>query len=131
MKKYNELISLINSINVVIGKQETKIQKKLFKVYEKIKKHNEDYQLQVEELRLDNAAVDSAGVLLLDEKGNYKFNKEGLKKLTKDINELNLKTFDFIPIPVINPQGLEPFLFLKDWTTGIDFLENKEEEEEL
>lgn len=131
MKTYNELNALINSINVVIGNQETKVQKKLSKFYDKIKKHSESYQIQVEELRLDNAAVDSSGVLLLNEKGDYKFNKEGLKKLTKEITELNLKTFEFDAIPVMNPQGLDSFLFLKDWTTGIDFVENEEEEEEL
>jgi hypothetical protein len=30
---------------------------------------------------------------------------------------------------VVNPQGLEDFNFLEDWTTGITFV--KEEEEEL
>jgi hypothetical protein len=30
---------------------------------------------------------------------------------------------------VVNPNGLEDFTFLEDWTTGIEF--NKQEEEEL
>jgi hypothetical protein len=129
-KKYKELNILINSINVVIGNQETKVQKKLQKFYDKIKSYNESYSNQLEELRLDNAAVDDKGLLLLDEKGGYKFHKEGLKKLNADFDILNEKEFDFKAIEVINPQGLEKFHFLKDWTVGIEF-EKIEEEEEL
>jgi hypothetical protein len=129
-KKYKELNILINSINAVIGNQETKVQKKLQKFYDKIKTYNESYSNQLEELRLDNAAVDDKGLLLLDEKGGYKFQKEGLKKLNADFDILNEKEFDFKAIEVINPQGLEKFHFLKDWTVGIEF-DKKEEEEEL
>jgi len=128
-KKYKDLNALVNSINNVIGKQETKVQKKLFKLYEKVKPAHEDYNKQRDELRLDNAAVDEKGILLTDEKGEYKFNKEGVKKLTKDIETLNEKEFDFKPIEVINTNGLELFTFLEDWTTGITFV--KEEEVEL
>jgi hypothetical protein len=119
----------VSNLNAVIGKQETKTAKKLAKIYEKVKKHHDDYQAEVEVLRLDNAQVDDKDCLLLDEKGNYKFSKEGIKKLTKDIEALNDKEFDFQIINVVNPQGLENFTFLEDWTTGIDF--NKQEEEEL
>ena len=129
-KKYKDLNVLVNSINNVIGKQETKIQKKLFKLYEKVKPAHEDYNKQRDELRLDNAATDDKGVLITDDKGDYKFNKEGVKKLTKDIEALNEKEFDFKPIEVINTNGLEGFHFLEDWTTGITF-DEKESEEEL
>jgi hypothetical protein len=127
--KYQQLNTLVASINAVIGSQETKVQKKLFKIYEKVKSHHESYQAQVEELRLDNASTDDKDILLLDEKGGYKFTKESIKKLTAQVTELGNKEFDFTPIPVVNPQGLEHFTFLEDWTTGIAFI--KEEEEEL
>ena len=127
--KYKQLLQLVSSLNQVIGSQETKVQKKLFKVQEKISKHLEDYNKQVEELRLDNASVDEKGILILNEKGDYKFNKEGIKKLTKDIESLNDKEFDFQIINVVNPANLENFTFLEDWTTGIEF--KKQEEEEL
>ena len=127
--KYNQLQTLVASINAVIGSQETKVQKKLFRLYEKVKSHHESYQAQVEELRLDNASTDDKDILLLDEKGGYKFTKESIKKLTAQVTELGNKEFDFTPIPVVNPQGLEDFNFLEDWTTGITFV--KEEEEEL
>ena len=127
--KYQQLNTLVASINAVIGSQETKVQKKLFKIYEKVKSHHESYQAQVEELRLDNASTDDKDILLLDEKGGYKFTKENIKKLTAQVKELGEKEFEFTTILVVNPQGLEDFNFLEDWTTGITFV--KEEEEEL
>ena len=127
--QFKQLNTLVASINAVIGSQETKTQKKLFKIYEKVKTHHEDYQAKIEELRLDNAAVGEKDVLLLDEKGSYKFTKEGIKKLTEQVKELGEKEFEFKAIEVLNPNGLENFTFLEDWTSGIKFI--KEEEEEL
>ena len=127
--QFKQLNTLVASINAVIGNAESKTQKKLVKIYDKVKIHHESYQAQVEELRLDNASTDDKDILLLDEKGGYKFTKESIKKLTAQATELSNKEFDFTPIPVVNPQGLEDFNFLEDWTTGITFV--KEEEEEL
>ena len=127
--KYKQLLQLVSSINAVIGNQESKTQKKLFKLYEKVKKYHEDYQSEVEILRLDNAQTDDKDCLLLDEKGSYRYSKEGIKKLTKDFEALNDKEFDFQIINVANPQGLQDFTFLQDWVTGVEF--NKQEEEEL
>ena len=127
--QFKQLNTLVASINAVIGSQETKTQKKLFKIYEKVKTHHEDYQAKVEELRLDNASTKENDILILNEKGEYSFTKEAIKKLTEQVKELSNKEFDFTPIPVVNPQGLEHFTFLEDWTNGITFI--KEEEEEL
>lgn len=129
MKKYNQLNQLVANLNAVIGGSESKTQKKLVKIYEKVKSHHESYQAQVEELRLDNASTDDKDILLLDDKGGYKFTKEAIKNLTKQVTELGEKEFEFKPIEVLNPKGLENFNFLEDWTTGITFV--KEEEEEL
>ena len=128
MKKYQQLNTLVASINAVIGSQETKTQKKLFRLYEKVKSHHEDYQAKVEELRLDNAQVDDKDCLVLSEKGEYRFTKEAIKKLTTQVKELSNKEFDFTPIEVLNPAGLEHFTFLEDWTTGIAFITEIEEE---
>lgn len=128
--KYKEINVLAQQLNNVIGKQETKIQKKLFKFAEKIKSYQDDYLKKAEELRLDNAAADDKGVLLTNEKGEFRFTKEGLKKLNEDIKALGEKDFEFKKIEVVNPQGLEDFHFLEDWTTGITF-NPKEVEEEL
>lgn len=126
--KYNQLNTLVASINAVIGNSETKTQKKLVKIYEKVKTHHEDYQAKVEELRLDNASTKENDILILNEKGEYSFTKEAIKKLTEQVKELSNKEFDFTPIPVVNPQGLEHFTFLEDWTTGIEFIKEIEEE---
>ena len=126
--KYQQLNTLVASINAVIGSQETKVQKKLFRLYEKVKSHHESYQAQVEELRLDNASTDDKDILLLDEKNGYKFTKESIKKLTAQVTELGNKEFDFTPIEVLNPAGLEHFTFLEDWTKGIEFIKEIEEE---
>ena len=126
--KYQQLNTLVASINAVIGSQETKVQKKLFKIYEKVKSHHESYQAQVEELRLDNASTDDNDILLLDEKGGYKFTKEAIKKLTAQVKELGEKEFEFTPINVVNPDGLQDFTFLEEWTSGIEFIKEIEEE---
>ena len=127
--KYQQLNTLVASINAVIGNSESKTQKKLVKIYDKIKSHHESYQAQVEELRLDNASTDDKDILLLDEKNGYKFTKENIKKLTAQVKELGEKEFEFTPINVVNPDGLQDFTFLEEWTSGIEFI--KEEEEEL
>jgi hypothetical protein len=127
--KYEKIGLVITQINAVIGKQETKVQKKLFKFGEKLKPFQQEYVNKIEELRLDNAATDDKGVLVTDEKGEYKFSKDGLKKLREDIKKLNESEFDFKPIEVLNPKGLEEFHFLRDWVTGVTFDEEEIEEE--
>jgi hypothetical protein len=127
--KNKQLLELVSNLNQVIGNQETKVAKKLFKIFEKIKPLYEKYNADVEELRLDNASTDKDGILLLDEKSNYKYSKEGIKKLTQQIKDLSDKEIEFNKIEVINTSGLEDFTFLEDWTNGIEF--NKQEEEEL
>jgi cobalamin biosynthesis Co2+ chelatase CbiK len=126
--KYQQLNQLIYNLNQVVG-QETKTAKKLYKISEKIKTHYEDYQAKVEALRLDNASTKENDILILNEKGEYSFTKEAIKKLTAQVKELGEKEFEFTPINVVNPDGLQDFTFLEDWTSGITF--NKEEEEEL
>ena len=127
--KYNQLNEVINQINGIKGKPEEKVIKKLVKFIEKLKPYQQEYSTKIQDLRLDNAATDKDGVLILNSEGEYKFTKEGIKKLTEQVKELGEKEFEFKPIEVINTQGLENFTFLEDWTTGITFI--KEEEEEL
>jgi hypothetical protein len=126
--KFKQLNTLVASINAVIGNSESKTQKKLVKIYEKVKSYHESYQAQVEELRLDNASTDDKDILLLDEKNGYKFTKENIKKLTAQVKELGEKEFEFTPINVVNPDGLQDFTFLEDWVTGITFIKEIEEE---
>lgn len=124
-KILKETFTIITSI---IGNQESKVQRKLFKIYEKLKPYVETYERDFEELKLDNAAVDATGNLLFDEKGGYKFSKDGVKALHRQRQVLDEREIDFKIITVVNPQGLDGFLFLKDFVEGVDFKQEKEEE---
>lgn len=134
-KSYQELIQLANAINILSGSKEhvaenTKGVKKLQKIGAKIKANLEDYNEKLEDLRLDNAHTDSTGALVLDEKGGYKFSKDGLKKLNKDIRKLMEETFDFYQF-TFSTEGLELYGFLNGWVEGLEFPELKEEEEDV
>jgi len=122
-----QLIQTANLLAAYVGEQKTKTQKKLFKIYEKLKPSIDKYQADLEDLRLDNASVDEKGNLILDEKGNYKFNKDGIKKLNKEIKELAEKEIEHKVIEVVNPDGLEDYWFLEGWVNGVTF--NKPDEE--
>ncbi len=85
-KSYQELLQLVNAINILSGNQEhasanTKGIKKLQKIGTKMKEHLEAYNEKLEDIRLDNAHTEENGCLILDEKGGYKFSKDGLKKM--------------------------------------------------
>jgi len=124
-KTYQELIQLANAINILSSSKEhvaenTKGVKKLQKIGAKIKSELEAYNEKLEDLRLDNAHTDDSGALILDEKGGYKFSKEGLKKLNKDIKNLLEDTFEFYQFTFSN-EGLELYGFLEGWVEGLDF----------
>ena len=129
-KTYADLFMLVMNLNEQIKDGKTKLEKKLIKFGERIKKYSEQYDEDKNEILLDNAHADADGVLLTDEKGNYRYTKEGLKKRQTQLRELLNKEFDFEPIPVINPEGLSELTFLKGWVTGVDFVEDVVEEEE-
>lgn len=126
--KYVDLKLLSSILQSVITNEETKVQKKLIKIYEKIKPSLQEYQDKANELRIDNASVDEKDILLLDEKGNYRFSKQNIKILNKQLQELDNQEVVFEKIAITNPQGLEQFIFLKDWVTGVSFQEEEEEE---
>lgn len=129
--KNKQLLELVKNLNNEIGNhqvkgEDTKVSQKLVKIAKKLEKYLNDYNEQVEEIRIDNASTDDKGVILKEEKGGYKFSKEGLKNLLTQIKELGEKEFDYEPINVVNPAGLEEFTFLKDWLTGVEFITEEE-----
>jgi len=126
--KYSDLFVLTQNIKLNLGNQETKAQKKLVKIYEKLKPYLDEYQAQIDEIRLDFASVDDKGNVIVDDKGNYKYTKEELKKFNKAFKELEAKEFDYNPIEVINKEGLAPYLFLEGWVSGVEFEKPQEEE---
>ena len=119
--KHKDLILTMSLLVANIGDQKTKTQKKLLKIHEQLKKHYDAYQDKIAELRLDNASVDKDGNLILDEKGEYKYNKEGLKKLNESVKELIEDEFEYKPIEVMNPEGLDIHVYLKGWVNGVKF----------
>jgi transcriptional regulator of heat shock response len=129
--KNKQLLELVNNLNNQIANQQvkgedTKVSQKLAKIAKKLEKYLNDYNEQVEEIRIDNASTDDKGVILKEEKGGYKFSKEGLKNLLTQIKELGEKEFIYEPINVVNPAGLEEFTFLKDWLIGVEFITEEE-----
>ena len=94
---YKDLNLLVNSMQAAIGSQETKVQKKLFKIFEKVKPLVADYQEKINDIRLENALTDDKGVLQLDDKGGYKFTKDAAKKMGKEIAILESQEIEFKP----------------------------------
>lgn len=127
MKTNAELMALVQFLNANVGEGKTKGQKKLIKIGERIQPLLDEFNDKKEELRLDNASVDKDGNLLLNEKNEYNFTKEGVKKLNQQLRELLVAEIDFTPIQVINPEGLSIYPFLNGWVSGVEF--NKVEEE--
>jgi len=129
MKKYSDLLRLVQILNAVGQQANTKAQKKLAKIGELIQEHLDDFNDKKDEIRLDAAAVDKDGNIIQNEKGDYSFNKEGVKKLNQAMKELLDSEISFTPIQVSFPEGLEDYTFLEGWVKGVKF--NKVEQEEI
>lgn len=122
-KNYAEIIVLAQVLKYFVEDGKTKAQKKLAKISEKLKPYLEKYDELADDLRLDNASTDKDGNLLLKENGGYFYTKENLKKLNAESKKLNLTEVEFEIIEILNPEGLEEFVWLKDWVNGVDFKE--------
>ena len=120
-KSYAELFVLVHFLNGNTKDGKTKGQKKLVLISKKVQVFLDEYNEKAEDLRLDAASVDKDGNLILNEKGSYSFSKDGLKKLNEKSKDLNLSSFDFDPIVVNNPEGLDIYPFLDGWVTGVNF----------
>jgi hypothetical protein len=127
-RTYAELLELVRNINFVQAEPNSKREKKLKKIAEKIKPIFEQYNEQREDVRLDNAHSNSEGVLDLNEKGEYKFTKEGLKSMNKDMKKLLDKSFEFYQF-VFNNEGIEDLMFLAGWVESISLPEKENEDE--
>lgn len=136
-KSYQELLQLVNAINILSGNQEhasanTKGIKKLQKIGTKMKEHLDAYNEKLEDIRLDNAHTEENGCLILDDKGGYKFSKDGLKKMNKDVRALLDSKFEFYQF-TFSSEGIENYGFLEGWVEGLTFpkLEEGDEFEEI
>ena len=71
--------------------EESKLKYALEKVGKLNKTLGDDYSAATEDLRIDFCETDDKGIILRDEKGNYRFTKDGLKKFNAGIKALQLK----------------------------------------
>lgn len=124
---YKDLIETMQQLVHNIGNQETKVQKKLLAIHGKLKKYYENYEELLNDIRLENAMTEDNGALILDEKGGYKYNKDGQRKMYKEIKDLLNKEFYYIPIELVNSIGLEEHIYLEKFVTGIKFTQGEEE----
>jgi hypothetical protein len=122
-----ELLELVRNINMTAAEKGTKREVKLKKIAEKIKPIFESYNEKREEIRLDNAYADNSGVLELNEKGEYKFTKDGIKKMSKDMKNLLDETLEFYQF-TFTTEGVDDLKYLAGWVEGIE--PEKEESDE-
>ena len=128
LKTNAELLELVRALNVTPTEKGSKAEAKLKKIVDKIKPLFEQYNEKREDIRLDNAHAESNGVLDLNEKGEYKFTKEGIKAMSKDMKALLDESFDFYQF-TFSSEGIEEFKFLAGWVEGIEAEQAVEEAE--
>lgn len=124
---YKELIETLELLGKNLGNQENKVQKKLIKIYNKLKVYYDVYDELRNDYRLEHASVDEKGNVVVNEKGDYVFTKDALKSLQKDLKQLITQSFIYEKINVVNPSGLEEHFYLKDWVVGVNFHEDDED----
>jgi hypothetical protein len=62
-----------------------------------LKNVKENFEIEANDISIDNAATDDKGVLLTDANGAFKFTKEGLKARNKQHRELLSKSVEIEP----------------------------------
>ena len=118
LKNYAELLALVQALNATNAERGTKREEKLKKIAKKVKPLFDDYNDEKETIRLDNAYTDAYGVLVLNEKGEYKYTKEGAKAMKEDMKKLLNKEFDFYRF-TFSSEGIEDLLFLDGWVESM------------
>jgi len=117
-RTYLDLLELVRGLNSTPVEKGSKKEIKLKKIADKIKPIFEEYNEKREDIRLDNAHADSNGVMDLNEKGEYKFTKDGLKSMSKSLKELLTESFEFYQFN-FSTEGIDDLLFLEGWVEGI------------
>lgn len=118
-KSNAELLELVRNLNTTPAEKGSKKEAKIKKIAEKIKKVFEEYNEQREDIRLDHAFADKNGVLEMNEKGEYKFTKDGIKAMAKEMKVLLDKEFDFYQF-TFSTEGIEDLKYLAGWVEGIE-----------
>lgn len=118
MKTYNDLIFLVNNLNEVRAENGSKKELKLKKIIDKVKPLLDVYNEKRDDIRLEHAYADKNGILEFNEKGEYKYTKEGIREMNNDFKELINQEFNFEPLEV-GTDGIEDLTFLSGWVKGI------------
>jgi hypothetical protein len=123
-----DLLDLVRNLNITPAEKGSKREAKLKKIAEKIKPLFDEYNEKREDIRLDHAYADQNGVLDLNEKGEYKFTKEGIKGMAKDMKSLIDESFEFYQF-TFSTEGIEDLKFLSGWVEGIEADKEQESDE--
>lgn len=117
-RTYSDLLELVRGINVTPSDKGSKKEVKLKKIAEKIKPILDEYNEKREEIRLDNAYTNEKDVLEFNDKGDYKFTKDALKKMNGEMKELLSQSFEFYQF-TFSTEGIDDLFFLENWVEGI------------
>jgi len=123
-----DLLDLVRNLNITPAEKGSKREAKLKKIAEKIKPLFDEYNEKREDIRLDHAYTDQKGILELNEKGEYKFTKEGIKGMAKDMKSLIDESFEFYQF-TFSTEGIEDLKFLAGWVEGIEADKEQESDE--
>jgi hypothetical protein len=123
-----DLLDLVRNLNITPAEKGSKREAKLKKIAEKIKPLFDEYNEKREDIRLDHAYADQNGVLELNEKGEYKFTKEGIKGMAKGMKSLLDESFEFYQF-TFSTEGIEDLKFLAGWVEGIEADKEQESDE--
>ena len=130
LKTNAELLELVRALNVTPTEKGSKAEAKLKKIVDKIKPLFEQYNEKREDIRLDHAHTESNGVLDLNEKGEYKFTKDGIKAMSKDMKNLLDETFEFYQF-TFSTEGIDSFKFLAGWVEGLEPEQPSQDDEQV
>ena len=99
---FSEYFSFIAAANNFLSQhpEESKLKYALEKVGRLNKTLGEDYSAATEDLRIDFCETDEKGIILRDEKGQYKFTKDKLKSFNSAVKalqtkQIEVKTWDY------------------------------------
>jgi hypothetical protein len=126
VKSYRQLLELVRDLNAEQAPKGSKKEAKLLKIAQKVKVHFEVYNEKREDLRLDHAHVNKDGALDLNQDGGFKFTKDGLKELNKNLKSLLDETFEFYQF-TFSVEEISELSFLAGWVEGIKEEETNEE----
>lgn len=128
-KSNAELLEIVRALNMTPVEKGSKAEVKLKKIADKIKPIFEGYNEKFQDIRLDHAHAEANGVLDLNEKGEYKFTKDGIKGMAKDMKKLLDETFEFYQF-TFSTEGIDSFKFLEGWVEGIEPEQPSESDDE-